>query len=252
MKTSFVAIILIGGRSTRLGNITLETPKCLLEFNGYPFLYLLTRKLVHEGCKSIVLVLGFHAEKVRSYVKEVLENFCDFSSIIEISGTASAIKEGLILAAPEENVLCLNGDTILDVNYGEVFSYHLTSNCDATLVTTDLIAVPNFGAVEIDLLEKVVSFNENKKIEDRLIKVSQNNAFVSNCGCYCLKISTLMPYLTSGDFKSFEKEVLPITTKYLLTRSYANGLKPFIDFGTPEKYNHVLYNFHLYKYIYYL
>ena len=58
------AVLLVAGRGTRLGDITKERPKCLVEVAGLSILERALDALAESGVEHIVLVVGFHAEQV--------------------------------------------------------------------------------------------------------------------------------------------------------------------------------------------
>src|SRR5438045_9451646 len=61
------AVILCGGRGSRLGALTAELPKPLLEVDGAPFLDLLLFELGRHGIRRILLLAGFAAERIAEY-----------------------------------------------------------------------------------------------------------------------------------------------------------------------------------------
>lgn len=64
------AILLAAGAATRLRPLTNETPKCLLEVAGVPMLRRALTNLAASGIEELVIVTGFHAEKIQAAVRE--------------------------------------------------------------------------------------------------------------------------------------------------------------------------------------
>jgi choline kinase len=64
------AILLAAGAATRLRPLTNETPKCLLEVAGVPMLQRALANLQASGIEELVIVTGFHAEKIQAAVRE--------------------------------------------------------------------------------------------------------------------------------------------------------------------------------------
>ena len=60
--------ILAGGLATRLGPLTKETPKCLLDVAGRPFIHHQLRRLRDQGVRRVVLCLGYLGEQVEEIV----------------------------------------------------------------------------------------------------------------------------------------------------------------------------------------
>jgi N-acetyl-alpha-D-muramate 1-phosphate uridylyltransferase len=113
--------VLAGGLATRLGALTRETPKCLMEVAGRPFLHHQLRQLHGKGMRRVVLCLGHLGEKV----VEVVGDGSAFGMKVDYSfdgpdlrGTAGAIKRALPLLGPAFFVLY--GDSYLDCSYAAV------------------------------------------------------------------------------------------------------------------------------------
>ena len=59
------AVILAGGRGSRLGSITKQIPKPLLPINGSPFLGHLLEQLADQGCKQVLVLVGYLADQIK-------------------------------------------------------------------------------------------------------------------------------------------------------------------------------------------
>jgi NDP-sugar pyrophosphorylase family protein len=113
--------ILAGGLATRLGSLTRETPKCLLNIAGYPFIHHQLRQVHSEGVRRVVLCLGHLGERVVKAVGDGsafgLEVVYSFDGT-ELRGTAGALRRALPLLGPE--FLVLYGDSYLRCSYAAV------------------------------------------------------------------------------------------------------------------------------------
>ena len=117
----FPVAILAGGRATRLGPLTGQTPKCLLEVAGCPFLYHQLRQLRRQAVSRVVLCLGHLGGQVieavgdgLSFGLEVLYSFDG----AELRGTAGAIVQALPLLGSAFFVLY--GDSYLECSYADI------------------------------------------------------------------------------------------------------------------------------------
>jgi NDP-sugar pyrophosphorylase family protein len=120
--------ILAGGLATRLGSLTHEIPKCLLDINGKPFIELQLELLRSSGYYDIVLCLSHQADKVIRHIG----NGQRYGINIEYSidgprqlGTGGAIRKALSKLGPEFAVIY--GDSYLPINYKEVENEFLNS-----------------------------------------------------------------------------------------------------------------------------
>src|SRR5271157_4438454 len=113
--------ILAGGLATRLGPVARQTPKCLLDVAGRPFVHHQLRQLHGQGVRRVVLCLGHLGEKVVDSVGDGsafnLEVAYSFDGP-ELKGTAGAIKRALPLLGAAFFVLY--GDSYLECDYAAV------------------------------------------------------------------------------------------------------------------------------------
>jgi len=113
--------ILAGGLATRLGPLTKQTPKCLLEVSGRPFIHHQLRQLRDQRVRRVVLCLGYLGEQVEEAVGDGsafgLEVAYSFDGP-ELRGTAGAIRRALPLLG--DAFFVLYGDSYLECRYGEV------------------------------------------------------------------------------------------------------------------------------------
>ncbi len=119
--TRLPVAILAGGLATRLGPLTRETPKCLLEVAGRPFIHHQLRQLVAQGVRRAVLCLGHLGERVVEAVGDGSGFGLDVAYSFdgpELRGTAGAIRRALPLLGPAFFVLY--GDSYLECSYGDV------------------------------------------------------------------------------------------------------------------------------------
>ncbi|MEZ7196964.1 sugar phosphate nucleotidyltransferase [Pseudodesulfovibrio karagichevae] len=111
------AVILAGGRGTRLGELTREVPKPVIPVGGVPFLSYLIWNLARHGIREIVLSTGYLHEKLRDALGDGRELGVRLSYVREREplGTGGGVRNCLGLL--DETFLVLNGDSIFDINY---------------------------------------------------------------------------------------------------------------------------------------
>jgi NDP-sugar pyrophosphorylase family protein len=113
--------VLAGGLATRLGALTRETPKCLMEVASRPFIDHQLRQLHSKGVRRAVLCLGHLGERVVEVVGDGSAFGIEVSYSFdgpELRGTAGALKRALPLLGPAFFVIY--GDSYLDCNYANV------------------------------------------------------------------------------------------------------------------------------------
>ncbi|NJM34843.1 MAG: HAD-IIIA family hydrolase [Rhodomicrobium sp.] len=110
------AVILVGGRGTRLGAVTESCPKPLVDVGGRPFLDTLITDLVRHGFTDILLLAGYLAEQIQALEARAPALKCRIRCIVEPepAGTAGALVHAREHLA--EQFLLLNGDSLFDFN----------------------------------------------------------------------------------------------------------------------------------------
>ena len=217
------AIILAGGKGTRLKAVTGDLPKPMVDINGTPFLFKLMRKLESFGCKKIVLSLGYQADYVMEQVRNQNVVKCKVEYSIETKplGTGGALK----MAASHiegTHFIALNGDTYSDLDYGLLSKYSKANRLDIIIAALEVEDSSRYGALDIDhKSNRLISMSE---------KGTSGMGFI-NSGTYVFPKSTI----TEISLNEFSLET------DLLSKSIApckvfrfNG--SFIDLGIPEDY----------------
>jgi D-glycero-alpha-D-manno-heptose 1-phosphate guanylyltransferase len=216
----FEAVILAGGKGTRLKEVTGDLPKPMVEVSGQPFLYLLMKRLESQGCTHIVLSLCYQAELIINRVLKDKPVTIPVNFSIEETplGTGGAIK----LAATQinsDNFIALNGDTYSEVNYAEVFAFLNTS--DLVICGVEVNDVSRYGTLKVDEADNVLGFYEKGRQGSGLI----------NSGCYVINKTNII----SVDKVSFSFEQDYVETFVGVFKAHISS-GYFIDIGIPEDY----------------
>jgi len=111
------AVILAGGKGTRLRPLTDHLPKPMVPVHGKPFLEHLIIFLKQQGFKNFLILSGYRAEQIKNHFKDgkTLGVEIKYSREKELLGTAGAIKNSAALL--EKEFILFNGDTLLNIDY---------------------------------------------------------------------------------------------------------------------------------------
>ncbi|EIZ1171835.1 nucleotidyltransferase family protein [Vibrio vulnificus] len=216
----FEAVILAGGKGTRLKSVSGNIPKPMIDINGKPFLYIIMQQLEMLGCVKIVLSLGYQSDYIVKRVSEDKPVACSVEYSIEEFplGTGGAIK----LAANKiesDKFLVLNGDTYSELDFRDMLN--VSSTYDLTISGIRVEDASRYGTLNIDEYGNVIGMNE-KGIK---------GGGVVNSGSYVI---------AKEDILSFPREVFSFEEDYI--SSISNGFFAyisdgyFIDIGIPEDY----------------
>ena len=226
------ALILAGGKGTRLRPLTVYTPKPIVPFLNRPFLLYQIEILRRAGIENITLSLSYQPNKI----EEILGDGSDFGVnlrfITEPSpmGTGGAYKYAA--ADIRETTVVFNGDILTDLDVARVIEFHKAKRAAATIVLAPVENPSAYGLVETDAEGKVLRFREKPKPEE-LADLTTNTI---NAGIYVLEPEVL-DLIPAGENYSFEYSVFPDLLKndkgfyaYILKDEY------WRDIGNPESY----------------
>ena len=154
------ALILAGGKGTRLLPYTLIFPKPMLPIGGFPILEIIVRQLIYFGYNKITISLGYMPEIIKSYFSnlkipdDILINFVQES---EPLGTAGPLS---LLDHSQEDVLVINGDVLSTLNFNDMLEFHKKNTSDLTLAVREVEYKLPLGVIEFDISNRITSFKE--------------------------------------------------------------------------------------------
>ncbi len=226
------ALILAGGKGTRLRPLTVYTPKPIVPVLNRPFLLYQIEILRRAGITDITLSLNYQPDKIEQLLGDGSEYGVNLRYLTEPSpmGTGGAYKyaEDSI----RETTVVLNGDVLTDLDVSKVVAFHRQKKSEATIVLTPVENPAAYGLVETDEENRVLRFREKPDASEVADLKTKN----INAGIYVLEPSVL-DFIAAGENSSFEYNVFPDLLK---------SQKPFYacilrgnywrDIGTPESY----------------
>lgn len=142
------AVILAGGKGTRLKPYTYVLPKPLVPVGEKPILALLLEKLKESGVKEVIFCVNQLAELIMAYFGNG-EKFgipIKYSREDQPLGTVAPLK--LIPDLPDD-FLVMNGDLMTDLNLEEIFQYHCSQKSLITVGVTQRKVQIDFGVLEM-------------------------------------------------------------------------------------------------------
>lgn len=229
------ALILAGGKGTRLRPLTVYTPKPVVPICNRPFLLYQVDTLRRAGITDITLSLSYQPQKIEQQLGDGSDYGVKIKYTVEPQplGTAGAYKfaEELI----REPTVVFNGDILTDLDLGAVIDRHRATKASATIVLTPVENPSAYGLVETEADQRVRRFLEKPKSDE----ISVNTI---NAGTYILEPHVL-DYIPAGENYSFEYGLFPD----LLARgekfyAYVPEQAYWIDIGTPARYLQVHYD----------
>ena len=226
------AVILAGGKGTRLRPLTVYTPKPIVPVMNRPFLLYQIEILRRAGITDITLSLSYQPDKIELLLGDGSDFGVNLRFITEPNplGTGGAYR----FAADEirETTVVLNGDILTDIDIEAVLDFHGSKGSEATLVLAPVDDPSRYGLVETGENGEILQFLEKPKPED-LAELSVNTI---NAGIYILEPS-ILDLIKMGENHSFEYEVFPkILEKKMPFYAYIMNGEYWRDIGTPASY----------------
>lgn len=222
------ALILVGGKATRLEPLTINTPKAMVPVLNIPFLEYVICHLRSYQIKDIILAQGHLAQPIESCLGDGRQFDVRLYYSIEDSPLGSAGAAKYAEKYLNETFLVLNGDIFADLDFTAMIDLHRKRKAKATIAVTPVDDPTSYGLVEVFTQGRVKRFIEKPKREE----VTTN---MINAGAWLVEPEVLSQIPTKTQF-SFERNLFP--------RLLADGEPVYaypssgywMDVGTPETY----------------
>src|SRR4029077_2669012 len=235
MITSVVgmkAILLAGGKGTRLRPLTIHTPKPIVPIFNRPFLHyqLDLLKQVPE-IDEVVLSLNYQPRRIEEIFGDGSDTGLSIRYVVEPAplGTGGAIRYAG--EALHESVVVFNGDILTAVNLAAVIALHRERKASATIVLTPVDNPAAYGLVETDPAGNIRRFLEKPKPDEITCDTI-------NAGIYVLEPETF-DRIPKDQPWSIERSFFPSLIERAETFVAYVDRGYWIDIGTPEKYMQV-------------
>ncbi len=196
------ALILAGGKGTRLRPLTMHTPKPIVPIANQPFLLYQLELLKRADVRDVILSLSYQPHKIEEKLGDGSDYNVRISYAVEASplGTAGAYKNAAGLIT--ETTVVFNGDVLTDIDMNEVIRFHRERQAAATIVLTPVPNPTAYGLVETDKKDgRVRRFLEKPKPEEVTCDTI-------NAGIYILE-PRVLDYVPEGEPFMFEYGVFP-------------------------------------------
>lgn len=215
------AVIMAGGRGSRLSPLTDEVPKPMLRVAGRPILERLVLHLVGHGIRDVFLAINYLGHLVEAHLGDGHQLGCRIRYLREGRplGTGGAL--ALLPEPPQHPVIALNGDLVTRADIGAMLEFHQRTGAHATVATRRYFHTIPFGAIEIDG-PRVVGMEEKPKV-----------SWLVNAGIYVLD-----PEAVRQVPRDEAVDVPGLLAQYLRQGRAVHGFEiegDWIDVGRPEQ-----------------
>lgn len=226
-----VAVILAGGKGSRLEPLTRDRAKPAVPFGGgYRIADFALSNCLNSGIRKILLLTQYKASSLDRHINTGWRQyFCrELGEFIDVvppqqridehwyQGTADAVYQNIYSIEKEKpkSVLILAGDHIYKMNYGAMVDYHEKLKADLTVAAlqVDPEAAKSFGVMQVNERNRIVGFEE-KPANPKAIPGSPNQCMAS-MGVYVFSARFLFEQLLkdanqAGSQRDFGKNIIP-------------------------------------------
>ncbi|MFB7270485.1 sugar phosphate nucleotidyltransferase [Streptomyces sp. NPDC056244] len=227
------AILLVGGKGTRLRPLTVRTPKPMVPAAGVPFLTHQLARAREAGVEHIVLATSYLAEVFEPYFGDgsALGLELEYVTEREPLGTGGAIRNvaSRLRSGPGDPVLVFNGDILTGLDIRALVGTHTRSGADISLHLTRVEDPRAYGLVPTDANGRVTAFLEKPQTPEEIV-TDQINA-----GAYVFRRSVI-DAIPEGRPVSVERETFP---DLLAAGAHLQGMVDstyWLDLGTPHAF----------------
>jgi NDP-sugar pyrophosphorylase family protein len=219
------AVILAGGKGTRLRPYTTSLPKPLVPIGDqYSILEIVLQQLAQKGFRRVTIAIGHLGQLIRAYVGDGERWGLEVDYAVEESPLGTIGPLLTILDRLPEHFLVTNGDILTDLDFGELLREHIACQAPLTIATYNRHVKIDFGVLEIDVDRGTVErFTEKPTFDYRV-----------SMGIYGMSRATLATFPQGLPF-GFDELVLALLAQGRQPKSYEfDGY--WLDIGRPDDY----------------
>jgi mannose-1-phosphate guanylyltransferase len=224
------AILLVGGKGTRLRPLTLSAPKPLLPTAGVPFLAHQLTRAAESGITHVVLATSYQAEMFAEAFGDGGRFGLSIDYVYESTplGTGGGIRNAasLLRGGPDDPIVILNGDILSAHDIAAQVDLHRDMAAEVTLHLVEVEDPSRYGCVPTDAEGRVTAFLE---------KTPNPVTNKINAGCYVFRRSVI-DEMPAGRVVSVEHETFPaLISAGAVVMGYAESAY-WLDVGTPQAF----------------
>lgn len=228
MNSKKRAVILAGGKGSRLKPYTVVLPKPLMPIGDYPILELVVRQLIKNNFTHITICVNHQAELIKTFFGDgqkwsINIDYCYENKPLGTMGPLRNIPD------LPDNFLVMNGDILTDLDFGSFYKDHIENNEIYTISAFERLQKVDFGVLSLSNDNYLKAFKE-KPI----------NTYIVSMGIYMLN-KKILEYIPEGyfGFDSLMYELLNLKIK--VNVNIFNGY--WLDIGRPDDYMQAIDDF---------
>lgn len=216
------AVILAGGKGTRLRPYTVVLPKPLMPIGEFPILEVIVRQLARHGFGHITMAVNHQAEIINAFFQDGAKWGIKIDYSLEDKPLSTMAPLRLIRDLPE-NFLVMNGDILTDLSYSDFFDEHVNKSNMFTISAHMREQKIDYGVLETDASNHLSGFREKPSTE-----------YLVSMGVY-MASRRIMDFIPEGRSYGFDNLMLDLMAagKPAAVRKFSGY---WLDIGRPDDY----------------
>ena len=216
------AVILAGGKGTRLRPFTSTLPKPLVPVGEHPIIEIVLKQLKTHGFEEVIISTGHLAGLIEAYCGDGRRWGLRVRYVREDKplSTAGALK---LIRHLEPHFLTVNGDILTTLDFKRLYDFHLSSKAAATIGVCERRGIVDFGVLGLDASGRVESYAE--KPSHRYLVSMGVNAFARGA----------LKHIHPGESLGIPDLISRIRASGGLVMGFRNKAE-WLDIGRPEDY----------------
>jgi NDP-sugar pyrophosphorylase family protein len=223
------AIILAGGKGTRLKPYTIAMPKPLVPIGTTPILEIIIKQLINCGFTHITLSVNHMAE----FIKAFFGNGSKWNIKIDYSFEEKPLSTmGPLHLIPDlpDNFLVMNGDVLTDIKFGNFLNQHIAKGNIFTISSYQRVVKNDYGVLDINRKSELINFREKPETK-----------FDVSMGVYAVS-KQVLEYIPTNTFYGFDNLMLDLIKAKNFPKTISHD-GYWLDIGRPEDYEKAIDEF---------
>ena len=217
------AVILAGGKGTRLKPYTTVFPKPLMPIGDKPILEIVVQQLKSHGFNGIIMAVGHLAELIMTFFNDGTKYGINIKYTREDQPLGTAGPLALMKEDLNEAFLMMNGDVLSTLNYSDLVNYHKRNGAIATIALKKRIIKIDFGVPEVDADNNIIGYTEKPEI-DYLVSMG-----------VCVLDPKVLDYVRKDEYLDFPDLIKKLISNGETVKGYVyDGY--WLDIGRPDDY----------------
>jgi NDP-sugar pyrophosphorylase family protein len=218
------AVIMAGGKGTRLHPYSALFPKPLMPLGDMPVLELLLRRMKRAGINDVVIAINHLGNLIKTFFGDGSQLGLNirYSSEHQPLGTAGAL--GNMIDDLDENFLVSNGDLLTTMDLAAMTQQHLQVAADASLGVFQRENKIDFGLIEFDVENRLSAYREKP-----------TSLYYVSMGLYVLRREAVRPHIVEGEYLDMPSLLLKMRDSHSDVRCFHEDCL-WLDIGRPDDF----------------